>query len=160
MLGRSTSGPVRLSVEGNIAAGVCFRSIPRHILELRASRPTCARLWVCTGKSTLLRLLAEELDFVAVPEPLNKWQRISTQNSSRECVVVLFGFLSGNVALAGTDDDDDSDSEATLHRSASQESGSNLLQMFYDDPTRCAVCSLRDRADCHECLNCPCVCRC
>jgi deoxyadenosine/deoxycytidine kinase len=26
------------------------------------------------GKSTLLRLLAEELDFVVVPEPLNKWQ--------------------------------------------------------------------------------------
>lgn len=32
---------------------------------------------IAAGKSTLLKLLEDEVDFVAVPEPLSKWQKVS-----------------------------------------------------------------------------------
>jgi hypothetical protein len=88
--GVACSASCRLSIEGNIGA----------------------------GKSTFLRLLAEEMDFFVVPEPLSKWQH------------------------AGDDGD----------FGASQESGSNLLEMFYESPTRWG-CVPRERR-----RACGCVC--
>eukprot|EP01138_Halocafeteria_seosinensis_P016510 gb/GECG01016841.1/.p1 GENE.gb/GECG01016841.1/~~gb/GECG01016841.1/.p1 ORF type:complete len:463 (+),score=60.27 gb/GECG01016841.1/:1-1389(+) len=65
---------------------------------------------ISAGKSTLLSLLSKELDFLVVPEPLDKWQSID--NSVEE------------------------EGEETGIQSESQESGMNLLDYFYHDPKR------------------------
>mmetsp|Transcript_53874 Transcript_53874/g.127317 ORF Transcript_53874/g.127317 Transcript_53874/m.127317 type:complete len:320 (-) Transcript_53874:130-1089(-) len=49
--------PLRIALEGNIAA----------------------------GKSTLLKLLEDEVDYVAVPEPLSKWQQVTDGDNSSTC---------------------------------------------------------------------------
>ena len=36
---------------------------------------------IAAGKSTLLRLLEDELDYIAVPEPLSKWQEVGADGS-------------------------------------------------------------------------------
>jgi hypothetical protein len=39
---------------------------------------------IAAGKSTLLRLLEDELDYIAVPEPLSKWQGVGA-NGTANC---------------------------------------------------------------------------
>lgn len=55
---------------------------------------------ISAGKSTLLSILSKELDFLVVPEPVDKWQSI---------------------------DNDNEDDAALGLQSESQESGMNLL---------------------------------
>jgi len=64
---------------------------------------------IAAGKSSFLRILQSEFDYVVVPEPISKWQRVT---------------------------DTDNEEEDSIPNS--QENGGNLLEMFYSDPKRWA----------------------
>lgn len=59
----------KIAVEGNIAAG---KSQIEKIFELFLHD----QLIFVLGKSSFLRILSNELNFVVVPEPVTKWQRV------------------------------------------------------------------------------------
>ena len=96
---------IRISIEGNIAA----------------------------GKSTFLRILSQsDMDFIVVPEPVQKWQALPADDD--EAWVQnprAHGLAWRHAPLLP---------RATLCSSASQQDGCNLLHAFYEDPKKWGFC--------------------
>ena len=105
MLATPGRKPLRIALEGNIAA----------------------------GKSTLLRLLEDELDYVAVPEPLSKWQEVGPQQAPPFENVWRCKNMRGVVHMRLQCSEPASfqvGANGTAH------CGGNLLELFYKDPSR------------------------
>jgi len=78
---------------------------------------------IAAGKSTFLRILAKELDFYVVQEPVSKWQQVESENEQDKLE-------------AANQNEDCKDLEEGEDAPQEQESGGNLLELFYNDPKR------------------------
>lgn len=72
---------------------------------------------IAAGKSTFLRVLAKQMDFYVVQEPVAKWQKVESDEPDK--------------AAVDTDDCKDLEGEEV-----ETQSGGNLLDLFYNDPKR------------------------
>lgn len=73
---------------------------------------------IAAGKSTFLRILAKELNFYVVQEPVSKWQKVESEVDAT------------SLATENSDCKDLEEDETET------ESGGNLLDLFYNDPKR------------------------